>query len=57
MRATKFASSGAGLPRILVLAEGEVVDPLEEEREAVGRGHRREEGIHARLERLVLQQA
>ena len=31
--------------------------PLEQEREAVGRSDRREEGVHARLERLVLEQA
>ena len=41
----------------LVLAKREVVDALEQEREAVGGRDRREEGIHAGLERLVLEQA
>ena len=39
----------------LVLAKREVADPLEQEREAIGRCDRREEGINAGLERLVLE--
>ena len=40
----------------LVFAEGEVVDALQQERQAVGGRDGREEGIHTGLERLVVEQ-
>jgi hypothetical protein len=40
----------------LVVTQGEVVEALEQQGESVGRGHRREEGVDPRLERLVLEQ-
>ena len=46
-----------GVAANLVVAQGQVVDALEQKGEPVGRGHRGEEGVDAGLERLVLQQA
>ena len=41
----------------LVVAQRQLADPLEQQREPVGRRDGRQEGIDAGLERLVLQQA
>ena len=56
IRATKLGQQRRRVAADLVVADREVVDPLEQQRQPVGRGDRREERVEARLERLVAEQ-
>ena len=57
MRAMTPPSSAAGLPLEVVEAQRQLVDALEQHRQAVGGRDRDDEGVEPGLERLVVQQA